>query len=121
EASAQYGGLGAAGTMTSTGGYGSLQNPANPYNPYGTYNFGDPFGGYLKGTADVTTAQGKYLLQTQAAYLMKEDVRRAQMDNRRRAFDLWKYFNENTPSLEDQRAKERKELERRMMGDPSLP
>jgi len=90
------------------------------YNPY-TYNFGDPFGGYLKGVADVTTAQGKYLMQTQQAYLMREDVRRAQMDNRRRAFDLWRYINENTPSLEDQRAKERKELERRMMVDPPLP
>src|SRR5208283_1300435 len=77
------------------------------YVPGYGYNFGDPYGGYLNGTAGVINAQGGYLIQTQQAYLEREKVRNAQLQNRRAAFDEWKYEKANTPTLEEQREETR--------------
>ncbi len=75
------------------------QENANNYNGY--YGGGDPFGGYLQGAAGVIDAQGRYLLNTQRAYLLREQVRQAQLDYRRRLFDEWLYERNNTPTRQD--------------------
>jgi hypothetical protein len=106
-------------SMTSTGGSG-YDNGYNPYG-YGNYTLPDPFSGYLKGTADVINAQGKYLVNTQQAYLMKEQVRATQIENRRRVFDEWLYERANTPSLNDERERIIREEVRRSRNDPPLP
>lgn len=114
---------GAYGTMTSTGssGYGSSSPQSSGYGGGGNYVLPDPYSGYLKGTADVISSQGKYLINTQQAYLMKEQVRAAQIDNRRRVFDEWLYERANTPTLNDERERSIREEVRRSRNDPPLP
>jgi hypothetical protein len=87
-----------------------------PYNPY--ISGADPYGGYLNGAANMTMAQGQYMIDSQKAYLMKEQVRGAQMDNRRRAYDEWLYERANTPSLNDERERIQKEDTRRAKNRP---
>jgi hypothetical protein len=85
---------------------------------YGNYILPDPYGGYLKGAADMTTAQGRYMIMTQEAFAKKEDVRRMQMENRRRIFDEWLYERANTPSLQDELERTAKLELRRSRFDP---
>jgi len=75
------------------------------YGSYGSYG-GNPYGGYLSGTANVINAQGQYLINTQRAYLAKEQVRSAMIDNRRKALDEWLYEKANTPTLNETRMME---------------
>jgi hypothetical protein len=96
-----------------SGGYG-MYPPVYGQPYYG----GDPYAGYLQGAASVIDEQGKYLVNTQQAYLIKEQVRQAQTANRRRAFDEWLYERANTPTLNEQRERERKQEVRRDLNDP---
>lgn len=103
-------------TMTSMGSSGYSPNSSS-YGS-GSYIMPDPYSGYLKGTADTINAQGRYLVNSQQAYLIKEQVRAAQIENRRRSFDEWLYERANIPSLNDDRERTiREELHR----DPPLP
>jgi hypothetical protein len=70
-------------------------------------SFGDPYGGYLSGAAQVINAQGGYLKDVQQAYLMKEQASQAKIQTKRAAFDEWMYERANTPTLEEQRENER--------------
>jgi hypothetical protein len=122
-----------AKTLPSTGGWGGFRTgvmtsstpgssfvpspDSNPYSPYPTYG-GDPFGGYLTGSASVINAQSDYLVKTQQAYLMKEQVRSAQLQYRRQAFDEWLYEKANTPSLNDERERIIREEVRRAPNAP---
>jgi len=76
----------------------------SPYNPY--YSYADPYGGYMRGLADVTTAQANYHLKYQQARLIREDVTAKQIQNRRSIFDEFNYERMNTPSAEELRRKE---------------
>ena len=102
-------------SMTSTGGGGGY---GAGYNPYGTYVLPDPYGGYLRGAADLVGAQGKYLIQTQQAYMLKEQVRGAMLENRRRVFDEWLYERANTPTLNEQREQSIRDELRRSRNEP---
>jgi hypothetical protein len=95
-------------------GWNSGYNPWNSGWGYG----GDPYGGYLQGAASVINAQGQYLINTQQAYLTKEQVRSAQMDNRRKAFDEWMYEKANTPTLNQTRMKEQQDELQRALTQP---
>jgi len=102
--------------------YNSYGFPGGYPQGYGGYGYGggDPYAGYLQGTAAVIDAQSKYLVSTQQAYLLKEKVRQAQIENSRKAFDEWLYERANTPTLNEQRERERKEEVRRDLNDPPL-
>jgi len=79
----------------------------SPYDYYGGYGYGgDPYGGYLGGAANVINSQGQYLVDSQQAYLMKEQVRAAQIDNKRNAFNEWLYEKAHTPTLNETREQE---------------
>jgi hypothetical protein len=78
----------------------------SPYDYYSGYTAGDPYGGYLSGAASVINAQGQYLVNTQQAYLLKEKVRAAQIDNKRNAFNEWLYEKAHTPTLNETREEE---------------
>ena len=93
------------------GGYGGY------YNPYGFYG-ADPYGGYLNGAANAISAQGQYLVNSQQAYLLKEQVRSSQLTNRRKAFDEYLYEKSLTPTLNDVRVKEQQEELRRALTNP---
>src|SRR5947209_16438679 len=90
-----------------------------PYPYYPGYNY-DPYGGYLRGAADVINAQGKFLVNTQQAYLTREQVRQARLDSRRRSFDEYLYERERRPTLEDERERARLENVRRSRNDPPI-
>jgi hypothetical protein len=80
---------------------------------------GDPYGGYLSGAANVINAQGQYLISTQQAYLEKEQVRSAMLDNRRKALDEWLYEKANAPTLNETRLMEQhSELQRALTQPP---
>jgi hypothetical protein len=87
----------------------------------GSYQMPDPYGGYLRGSADVINAQGRYSINSQQAYLTKEQVQTAQISNRRRAFDEWLYERANTPSANDERERVIRDELRRSRNDPPLP
>jgi hypothetical protein len=110
---------GPVGSMTSNP-YAGSGDPGYGSTPYGAYILPDPYGGYLKGAADVINANGKYLIQSQQAYQIKEQTRTAMIENKRRVFDEWLYERANTPTLEDDREKMQREALRRALNDPPI-
>jgi hypothetical protein len=89
--------------LSSGAGYGGY-NPYNslyssPYYPYGY----DPASSYLMGGADVINSQGRLMVNQQQAFLMREQVHSARIDNRRKAFDEYLYERERTPTPEEER------------------
>lgn len=86
---------------------------ANPY-----LNQSDPYGGYLRGSADVINAQSNYLRAYQDAKLKREEVRQAKQDTRRRVFDQWLYERERTPSPEQMRKEFMAEQVKRAANNP---
>jgi hypothetical protein len=101
------------------------QRVANPYamfgptfvSPYWGYSY-DPYG--LHGAADVIRAQGQLMMNQQQAFLMKEQVRSARLDNRRKDLEQWLWERENLPTPEDDRARYLKEQLRRSRNDPPI-
>ena len=114
--------------VTATGPYATIQtNPiasggaydGGYQNPY-QYSYADPYGGYLRGAADVINAQGRFLVNTQQSLLLREQVRQAHMETRRRVFDEWLYERANRPTVEDERERTMREQVRRFRNDPPL-
>ncbi len=96
-----YGGTSAGYTSTLStdpygggggGGYGNSYIPNS-----------DPFSGFLRGTADLISSEGRFRLQNQQARVVGQQVRQATIENRRRAFDEFMYERANTPSMQDVR------------------
>lgn len=77
-------------------------------------------GSYLHGTASVIDAQGRYLRNVEEAFLLREQVRAAQLDNRRRVFEQHQFERANTPTLEEQREFRRQQEFWRSWNDPPL-
>jgi hypothetical protein len=107
-ASSPYGGLSAmtsyGGLPSSVGsGYGGGYGGGGYY-PY-SYATQDPYGGFLRGSADVINAQGKFLSQVQQAKLYKEQAEQAKIETRRKLFDEIMYERANTPSFTERREK----------------
>jgi hypothetical protein len=89
--STPYGGASGGGDLSS--GYGM------PYYGYGE----SPIGGYMRGTADIVSAQGKWMQSLQQASLTKEQVRQAMIATRGKSFDEYYYERKNTPTFESDR------------------
>ncbi len=105
-----FGGSPGFNNFYGSGGYGGF----NPYIPY--Y---DPFSGYLQGGASVINAQGQFAINFQQARLVQQQVEQAKIDTRRRQFDEWKYFRDNTPTLNDRiRETAQQELDRARFQPP---
>lgn len=91
------------------------------YNPYMYgYNYNDYYGGYLRGGADVINAQGRFEVNTQQAYLMREQVRSERIANRRKMFDEYLYEREKAPTVEDERQRRQLEQLSRSRNNPPL-
>jgi hypothetical protein len=91
---------------------------ANPfaYSPY--YSNADPYGGYLRGTADVINAQGNYLMQVEQAYMASEQVKQAKLDTKRKRLDEYLYEKSVLPTLEQQRDEEQRQQYLRSRNNP---
>jgi hypothetical protein len=96
-------------------GYGG----ANPYSSYYYPNY-DPYGGYLRGGADVINSQGQLMVNQQQAFLMREQVHSARIDNRRKAFDEYLYERERTPTPEEERQFAMRQQLLRSRNDPPV-
>jgi len=92
----------------------------SPYysNPYTSYY--DPFGGYFRGVADLTSAYGKYQIDVNRARLLNQEVERSKIETRRKIFDEWRYERMNMPTAEDVRQKNREIDLTRARRDPPL-
>jgi len=124
---AMYGspyGVGAATLSTSPYGVGSATldaygssgtGYANPYTP--SY-YPDPYGGYLSGVANVITATGNYQLTKQRARLTNEEVKRSQLDTRRKILDEARYERMQQPTAEDLRQQDLEAAYNRARHDP---
>lgn len=115
--------------VTAVGPYATIQtnpiaatgyDPGASYSPPYAYSYPDPYGGYLRGGADVINAQGRFMVNNQQALLLHESVRQARMESRRRIFDEWLYERANRPTLEDDRERDMREQVRRSRNDPPL-
>lgn len=96
-------------------GYGGYGYGYGGYYPTYTEN---PYGAYLRGGAEVINAQGRYLTSVQEANLLREQVKAAQIANRRSAFDHYLYERENAPTPQQLRAEERARRTDRARSNP---
>jgi hypothetical protein len=91
---------------SSTGTLLNSPDTAAGYDPYTSsgYTFDySPTGGYLRGAADVTAAFGHFMLTTQKARLVAEQVTRSQIDTRRKIWEEAQWERMNTIFTEDYR------------------
>lgn len=77
-------------------------------------------GNHLQGVASVIDAQGRYLRSTQEAFLVREQVRAAQLENRRQVLEQHRFERANAPTLEEQREFRRQQEFWRSWNDPPL-
>jgi hypothetical protein len=99
-------------------GYSPYAYGGGGWGPWGTYI--PPTGAALMGAADVVGAQGQFAKDYTQANLMNEQVRQAKIDTQRKQFDEKMYEKAMTPTLEDEREKERQEALKRARNDPPL-
>jgi hypothetical protein len=104
-------------------GSGALWNGSSPGydglglpNPY-MYSY-DPWGGAFSGYADVINAQGRFMVNREQSFGIREQTKQAKIDTRRRIFDEWMYERANTPTLEDLREQDLRMARRRALNDP---
>jgi len=117
-----YGGLPYANALTSNpyAAYtGSPGYDSSLYNNPWSY-WGDPYGGFLRGAADVINAQGRFAIQQQQAVLTREQIKSERIANRRKMIDEYLYEREKLPTLEDERERERTLNLRRSLNDPPV-
>jgi hypothetical protein len=108
-----------AGSPGALSSYGSSGYTAPYYsNPYTSYY--DPFGGYFRGVADLTSAYGKYEIDVNRARLLNQEVERSKIETRRKIFDEWRYERANMPTAEDVRQRTRELELTRARRDPPL-
>jgi len=112
---------GGGGTIVNSPYQGMTSDPG--YGGYGGYNsiyYYDPYGGYLRGAAEVINAQGRFAIAQQQAVLTREQIKAERIANRKRAFDEWLYERERMPTLEDERQRMQREELRRAMNNPPV-
>jgi hypothetical protein len=120
------GGYGAS-LSTSPYGAGSLDAAANPYSPYGGGGYGgwggyyeDPYAGYLRGVADVTSAQGRLLSQVQQARLLQTQADMSKLDLRRRMIEEAAFERKNWLNPEAERVKDMQNAYARATREPPI-
>jgi hypothetical protein len=87
---------------------------ANPYWPY----YADLYGGYLRGTADLIDAQGRFAVQQQQAILLREQIKSERLANRRKLFDEYLYARDRLTTSQDERERVQAQELRRALTDP---
>ncbi|OAI48376.1 hypothetical protein AYO44_07315 [Planctomycetaceae bacterium SCGC AG-212-F19] len=105
--------------------------PSPLYSPYAysSYGYGsnygygmytDPSGDYLRGAAKVIDSQGQYLKNVQEAYLLREQVKGKEIENRRKAVEQALWEKSNVPSAADERERAQREELRRSLDQPPV-
>jgi hypothetical protein len=87
---------------SAAGAYGANGLSTNGYGTgYGYYE--TETGGFLRGTADILNNQGKWLVSLQQASLLKEQVRQAMVETRRKQLNQYVSERGQTPTFEQER------------------
>jgi hypothetical protein len=103
-----YGSTDAAGAYSgSSGGYGASGG-------YGE----SAAGGYFRGTAQLITSQGTWMVSSEQARLTREQMQREKIENRKRLFDEYLHEQKNTPSFEEERQRTLGQELTRSLNDP---
>jgi hypothetical protein len=91
-------------------GYGGASLLSGGYGGYGGYGYGyyagpgtNPYYGYLRGAADITSANAEYQKTIQQARELRAKAKIAELDARRRAFDEIDYERNKRPTAETMR------------------
>jgi hypothetical protein len=95
----------------------------NPYSNspyYGSPYSKDPYAGFLRGSADVINAQGRFALLQQQALLVNEQLKAQRLANQSKAFDEYLYEREKTPTPQDERDRTQQQELRRALNDPPV-
>ncbi|MGE3805484.1 MAG: hypothetical protein AB7K24_12485 [Gemmataceae bacterium] len=101
----------------------SLPNPFPPVPPYPPYGYGyfyNPYSGNLQGSAAVIDSLSQNMLATQQTYMMKEQIIREKIDNRRRVLEQWLWERNNLPTPQDEFERIQKLELRRAQNDPPV-
>jgi hypothetical protein len=69
----------------------------------GYYPYYDPYGGYLRGAANLVNAYGQFMINNQQASLLQQQVIQSQVDTRNRIIQQRIYEDSITPKTEDVR------------------
>jgi len=103
-------------------GGGSMANPYLPagsgydssaaYNPYTPY--ADPYGGFLRGTADVIRAQSHTMLDQERARILREQAIQAKLETKKKALETDLWIKANTPTFTEEQAKVAKTILKRI-------
>jgi hypothetical protein len=107
------GGYGGGGYTSGYGGY-------DPGYGGGGY-YGDPYGGYLRGSAEYLGAVGNLSLQQEQARMLREMAIQAKLDTRKKAFDLAAYIRDNTPTFTQEQARIQKQTLARLQTNATYP
>lgn len=107
---------GAAGPYGSA--YGSPYDTSY-YNPYSAY--ASSAGSILYGQADVIRAYGSALNSQEQARILREQALQANLDTRKKRFDLEMYIKANTPTFTEEQAKVAKMTLKRIQTNSSEP
>ncbi len=132
--SSLYGSIGSFGLNPSLGLSSLATLSANPYgagglansayggagqNPYGSY-YEDPNGAYLRGLGQVTDSQGRFMVNQQQAYLLREQFRSQKIATDRKAFDEYLYERLKTPTAEEERRRLQTQAVQRALNHPPV-
>jgi hypothetical protein len=90
------------------------------YGAYGTGYGESDFSGLMRGSADVLTSQGKWMVSLQQASLTKEQDWQAKIQTNRKAFDQYLYERAHTPTFEEERQRVAQDDLKRSSNDPPV-
>jgi hypothetical protein len=104
------------------GAYPGSSYYATPYSNRGSYGSTsyDPYGGFLRGSADVLNAQGPFAVLQQQALLVNEQLKAQRLANQSKAFDEYLYERDKTPTAQDRRDRTQQQELRRALNDPPV-
>jgi hypothetical protein len=106
--------------FTGSAGYGSLPNSNGYSGSYGANYYEDPNAGFLRGSAEVINAQGRFAVLQQQAVLVSEQIKAQRIANRRKVFDEYVHLREKTPTPQDERDRTQQQELRRSLNDPPV-
>jgi hypothetical protein len=102
----------------------SANNPYSAYgntsaSPYSSY-YETEIGGYLRGSADIISSQGRWLENVQQALSMKEHNKQERIATERKRLDEYLYEREKLPTAEDDRQRAIARLVSRSLNNPPV-
>jgi len=102
------------------GGLGGGLGYGGGYGGYLTSYYDPSPGNTLRGSAELTKAQGEFIIDQQRTLTMREQRRGEKIKNDRAKFDLETYMREHTPSAEELRLRNLKERVMRSRNNPPV-